>query len=129
LINSSHFVVITAVTATTVTYLDTGAGKDKQNQSFTVSKSAFLKIWQGNVLLDNQKIQSQNLSSKVLSPGQQKSLRGACLFIFAAIATLLASFGSAVFAVASGIGAILSAVGTVVATAVSAIGQALSFLG
>ena len=129
LVNSSHFVVITAVTATTVTYLDTGAGKDKQNQSFTISKSDFLKIWQGNVLLENQKIQSQNLTSKVLSADQQKSLRGACWFIIVAVFYAVANIGSAVWAVANAIGTIIAAVGTAVGNALFTIGQALSTLG
>gem|GEM_PF-1704550 len=48
-INGNHYVVITSITNDTITYIDPGIGKDKQNESLTIRKAGFLKAWRGNV--------------------------------------------------------------------------------
>src|SRR3989338_201813 len=47
--NSNNYVVITGITQDTITYVDPGAGPDKNNQIETISKASFLKGWKGNV--------------------------------------------------------------------------------
>lgn len=44
-INGNHYVIITNVTDTEVTYTDPGAGPDNALESVTLSKEDFLKIW------------------------------------------------------------------------------------
>ncbi len=55
-----------------------GIGRDKQNESVTVSKDGFLKAWSGNVSLESQKIQLlPSAQNKILSAEDAKKVRGA----------------------------------------------------
>jgi len=77
-INGNHFVVITGVTQNSITYIDPGIGKDKQNESLTVTKEGFLKAWKGNVALEQSKVQTvANYQNKVLSAQETQNIRGA----------------------------------------------------
>ncbi len=77
-INSVHYVIITNVTENSVTYIDPSIGKDKENESLTVTKEGFLKLWQGNVTLETQTLNTlPNAQSKVLSAEATQGIRGA----------------------------------------------------
>jgi len=77
-INGNHYVVITGITQNSITYIDPGIGKDKQNESLTVTKEGFLKAWKGNVTLEQNKVQIvTNYQNKVLSAQETQNIRGA----------------------------------------------------
>lgn len=77
-VNGNHYVIITSITATSITYIDPGIGKDKQNESLTVTKDGFLKSWKGNVALENTRLQTlPNYQNKILSASQTQNIRGA----------------------------------------------------
>ncbi len=82
-INGNHYVIVTAMTADSITYIDPGVGKDKQNESITVTKAGFLKVWQGNVTLNQvdfnsiKTIRGTATQAKVLSAMEAKNIRGA----------------------------------------------------
>ena len=77
-INGNHFVIVTNITADSITYIDPGIGKDKQNESLTVTKEGFLKAWKGNVTLEQNKLQTvTNYQNKALSALQTQNIRGA----------------------------------------------------
>ena len=82
-INGNHFVILTAISSTSITYIDTGIGKDKQNQTITVTKDAFLKAWKGNVTFETTKYTtltsgtSPSLTARMLSVNETKTIRGA----------------------------------------------------
>ncbi|MCX6813882.1 MAG: cysteine peptidase family C39 domain-containing protein, partial [Candidatus Azambacteria bacterium] len=124
LVNSSHFVVITSITKDTITYKDTGIGKDKQNESITLSVKDFQKVWQGNILIDKTKVITSS-TAKTLDQTQLQRLRGACLWLFFPIFMAISSIGSAVGAIISAIGPILTGIGTLVGNIINGIGFAL----
>ncbi len=82
-INGNHYVVITGITQDSITYIDPGIGKDKQNESITVTKAGFLKAWQGNVTLNQadfnsiKTIRGASTQAKALSAMEAKNIRGA----------------------------------------------------
>lgn len=130
-VNGNHFLVIQAITADSVTYMDPGRGADKQNEVITLSKKDFLRGWQGNVILEQTKLQSvTNYQSKTLSATQTQKIRGAFLFFFIpAIIGAIASIGGVVASVLAGIAGIVSGVGVLVAGALSSVGGFLASFG
>jgi len=77
-INGNHYVIVTGITETSVTYLDPGIGKDKENESVTVTRDAFQKAWQGRVLLEEVNGQwISSFESKRLIDAEAQRIRGA----------------------------------------------------
>ncbi|OGW86850.1 MAG: hypothetical protein A3C35_07680, partial [Omnitrophica bacterium RIFCSPHIGHO2_02_FULL_46_11] len=82
-INGNHFVVITNVTESAVTYIDTGIGADKQNESITVTKEGFLNVWKGYVTGEETLIalvipaEAGIQTSRLLTTQESQSIRGA----------------------------------------------------
>jgi hypothetical protein len=128
-INGNHYVIITNITSDSITYIDPGAGKDKQNQVVTLDKQNFLKGWRGNVTLENTLLTSstiQNPQSKILSDQQTQKIRGAFLFfLIPAIIGAFTSIGGAISAIISGIGTMLGSLGSVIGAIFNGIGQVL----
>lgn len=126
-INGNHFVILTAVSTESVTYIDPGIGKDKQNESVTITKQKFSDVWQGHVLAE--KVHTQALAgiqTKLLSVEQAQKIRGAFFpLLFAAIFGAISSIGSAIGAVIAGIGTFLTNVGVLVGNVLAGIGQAM----
>ncbi len=82
-INGNHYVIITAVTQDSVTYIDPGIGKDGENESLTVTKEGFLKVWKGNVTLEQANYnvilsaQPEGSLARLLTKDETKQIRGA----------------------------------------------------
>ncbi len=77
-INGNHYVVITGITQDSITYIDPGIGADKQNETLTVAKDGFMKVWKGNVTLESSKLQAlAGYQNKTLSAIQTQQIRGA----------------------------------------------------
>jgi hypothetical protein len=129
-VNGNHYVILTAMTADTITYIDPGVGPDGQNQVFTIAKKDFEQRFKGNVIVETSKLTPTQQQTKLLSVEAQKKTRGAflpLLFIFAFQA--IAQISAAVWTIVSTIGTVLATVGSLVGSALSAIGQVLSFVG
>ncbi len=77
-INGNHYVIITNITADTVTYIDPGIGQDKQNESLTVTRAGFEKVWQGNVAIESRKLETvAGYQAKTMAVGEAQAVRGA----------------------------------------------------
>ena len=75
-INGDHYVIITSITDDSITYIDPGMGKDRENETITISKEGFLKTWDGNITAEESLITQE---SHLLSAQETRSLRGAGL--------------------------------------------------
>ena len=130
-INGNHYVVIQSVTSNSLTYMDPGRGKDKQNEVMTLSKRDFLKGWRGNVTLEQAKLEViSGYQTKTLSAEKTKKIRGAFFFFFVPmIIGALSSIGGVVASVIAGVGALIGSVGALVGSVLSTIGQVLSGVG
>lgn len=126
-INGNHFVIITAITADSVTYIDPGIGKDKENESVTLAKADLLKVWENAVIIESVKMNGvASAPSKILSASETQKIRGAFLpFLFAAIWGAIHSIGAAVAVVLSAVGGFIQGVGVIVGNALAGIGQAI----
>lgn len=132
-VNGNHYLIVTGMTADSITYIDPGAGPDKQNQVETISKADFLKNWEGNITAETNFIQpviasplqaGEAISARFLSKDETQKIRGAFLFFFIpAIIGAISSLGGAIASVLAGIGTIVGSVGVVVGSALSTIGQ------
>ncbi|GEM_PF-2200012 len=134
-INGNHYVVITGITQDTITYIDPGAGPDKQNQVETITKAQFMKGWKGNVTAASALLnpvvtasaQKPVPTARFLTPEETQKIRGAFFFFFIPlIFAAIANIGAAVFTVISAIGTIIASIGSLVGTILSGVGQ---FLG
>jgi hypothetical protein len=80
-INSNHFVIITGIDGEKITYIDPGIGKDKENESVTVTRAGFEKAWSGNAIADSRLVSAAKSvdpnAVQILSAEQTKSIRGA----------------------------------------------------
>jgi len=134
-VNGNHFVVITGITQDTITYMDPGAGPDKNNQIETISKASFLKGWKGNVTAASALLnpvitasaQKPVPTARLLTQDETQKIRGAFFFFLIPLfISFAASIGGAVASVIAAIGTILAGVGTLVAGALSSIGGFLA---
>lgn len=116
-VGEDHFVVITSVTATEVTYKEMSKGAS--GEIVTVSKEDFLKTWQGDLIVPT----AQAITSKQITDKQAQQIRGAffpLLFLFAAFLVKAAvAIYTAVTLVISTVFAAISAVLTTVIQAIS----------
>ncbi len=126
-INGNHFVVIRSITKDSISYMDPGAGPDKQNDIVTISKKEFLKVWEGNVTLEETKAQSvTNIQAKRLSIEETQKIRGAFFpLLIAALIAVMAQIGAAIFAVLSAIGTIVAGIASFVGALIANIGAAI----
>lgn len=133
-INGNHYVVITGITSDTITYIDPGAGPDKQNQVETIAKADFMKGWKGNVTAESSLLnpvvtasaQKPVPTARLLSQDETQKIRGAFFFfLIPAIIGAISSIGGAVASVLAGIGAIIGSIGSLVGTVLSGVGQLL----
>jgi len=133
-INGNHYVVITGITQDSITYIDPGKGKDKQNEVITLSKAEFLKGWKGNITAESSLInpvvtasaQKPTPTAKLLTKDETQKIRGAFFFFFIpAIIGALSSIGGAIGAVIAGIGSIIGGIGALVGNVLAGVGQIL----
>ncbi|MCA9396530.1 MAG: hypothetical protein KC649_05110, partial [Candidatus Omnitrophica bacterium] len=92
-IDENHYVVVTGMTEDSITYIDMGIGKDKQNESLTIAKEHFLKLWKGYAILhEDEAVQSiVGIDNKYLTVEESKGVRGAFFGSALGIAALVAS--------------------------------------
>lgn len=151
-INGNHFVIVTAMNADTISFIDPGKGKDKQNEVMTLSKGDFLKVWKGDIALTaedqarilmgvtTQSLQVSPLveraayiaknSPRILSSAETQSIRGAFLpILVAAIVGAIQTIGAFVGAIISAIGAVASTIGSFIAGGLQTIGIGLAKFG
>ncbi|MGH7198471.1 MAG: cysteine peptidase family C39 domain-containing protein, partial [Candidatus Omnitrophota bacterium] len=129
-INQRHFVILTSVTEDSVTYIDTGAGPDKQNEIVTVTKEEFLGVWKGNVAIEQSPLQTlPGYQDKILSAEQAQKIRGAFLpFLFFVIANAIIGIVNAVIGVITAILAFIGQLGVWLGNILVNIGNALTTL-
>ncbi|MBI2095849.1 MAG: hypothetical protein HYT89_06745, partial [Candidatus Omnitrophica bacterium] len=122
-VNGNHYVILTAITADTITYIDPGAGPDKQNEVITLGKEDFMKHWQGNVIVESSKLQIvPNSQAKTLSVQETMKIRGAFFMFFFAI---IAAIGSAVATVVTAVAAIIAQIAIIIGQAMVGLAQAV----
>ncbi len=101
-IDGNHYITVTKVTADTVTYFDPGAGFNEAGELVALSKTEFVKVWQGTVL--STRAPPQDVREYTQS--EQQSIRGAFFFPIILAFLIFGALFSAVDLIVNGIGGI-----------------------
>ncbi len=118
-VGEDHFVVITSVTTTDVTYKEMSKGAS--GELATVSKDDFLKTWQGYLIVPT----AQAITAKQITDQQAQQVRGAffpLLFLFAALLI------KAAVAIYTAVTIVLTTVFSAIAAVLTTVIQAISFV-
>lgn len=133
-INGNHFVVVTGISNDQITYIDMGIGKDKENESVTISKAEFLKGFRGNILIQNTALQAlPNNSEKMMSRDDAQKVRGAffglIFVVIAAVAAVAVTVGLIIAAILLVVAQVIILIATILAAVLVAIGQIVYAIG
>jgi len=119
-IGEDHFVIITKVTDTEVSYRETTKGVTGEEQ--TVAKAEFLKVWQGYLVVSDQ----YAVQTKKITDQEAQKIKGAFLpLIFLALGALILKAAAVVYAIVT---FVVSTVMAVVATVLNVIVNTISFV-
>ncbi len=147
-INGNHFIIITKVTATEVTYIDPGAGPENATDQRVVSKDAFLATWVSSLNLDGSNSNASGNAAgssqtgfgyiftarappasapaaqvKKLDVQEQMSVRGAFFPFIVFIAVAIAN------AVVAAVSAAIAAISAIISGLIAGIGSFISGIG